>query len=248
MGKKHFKSRMKGGDGPEQSETTWQRFKKENPKTAFSGKAGIALLVIIGVFVGTWAAFGFSTSLDTISIAVLAVEILYIVFILPWVYWKMLKEKTTGFGTERQYTLGLQKAWFPQRLMNWFGFFIIIVLWIGLGLGVAAAFGGNYESNIIKGIAASGLIFVLLGSIDVFRSIGVATGKVLLDRPIGLNSNDEPRASNIFDDTTDANVNELVDDVESEYEKSIRDSSMFSREEGSVYKGGRKPRSSRRRK
>jgi hypothetical protein len=120
-------------------------------------------------------------------------------------------------------------------------------LWIGIGLGVAAAFGGNYESNIIKGIAASGLFFVLLGSIDVFRSIGMATGKVLLDRPIVSNSNFEPRESNIFEDTTDDNVNDLVDDGASEFETSIRDSSMFS-SDGSVYKGGRKHRSGRRKK
>lgn len=241
MVKKHFKSRMKGG--------MWQKFKTDNPKSAFSVKASIVLLVIIGVFVGTWAALGFSTSLDSISMALLAVEILYICFILPWVYWKMLRNKNTGFGTEPNYTLGLNKPFFPQWGINWFGFLLIILSWVGIGMAVALAFHGNYESNIIKGIAASGLVFVLLGSVDVFRSVGMATGKVLLGGPIAPN-----RDSNIEDPLIDTGTNTFDDNegISEHYPDDLPDrsssiTSMFSKD-GSTFTGGRKRRSSSRRK
>jgi hypothetical protein len=240
MVKKHFKYRMKGG--------MWQKFKTDNPKSAFSVKAIIVILVIIGVFVGTWAALGFSTSLDSISIALLAAEILYIVFLLPWVYWKMLRNKNTGFGTEPSYTQGLNKPFFPQWGINWFGFLTVIGLWVGIGMAAAAIFSifnGTYESNIIKGIATAGLIFVLAGSIDVFRSVGMATGKVLLGGPI-IPIEDpliDPVNSNTFNDNEEKSKH---DEEDLSY---YRDSSMFSHDGSNVnLTGGRKRRSSSRRR
>lgn len=172
MTKKSLKhKRMNGGDG----ETGLNGIIVQLIKSKIFGISVLNLISIFlvpGLFVGVWASQNFSTSFESIAIALLVAEFIYIGIILPIKYgYQMLVIRTTG-------TMKI-RTWLPKMLQSWLGLLFIFLIWIGFGLVLAMGFGGlgsNYSSGVLPGIATVGIVLVLLGFIDTFLTTRKATG------------------------------------------------------------------------
>jgi hypothetical protein len=247
MVKKQSTYRGKGGaEGDDENvvtESFYTRSKNANPKTWIVGKIFIAVLVIAGTFVGTWAILGFSTSLNSLSIATLATEILYNIIILPWIYYKSLSKIDVDSKT------GVKKSLFSGAIKPW-GLLLMLGIWVGVGLLIALGLGGtdsNYVNGIIPGIALAGIAISLIGSIDVFRSIGVSTLD-FLGKPI--TSVDDESGPNIIEDaSSEGDGSEHGNSYGSnEFARSIRSDSIFSDTGSTVQIGGKRRSHGRRNK
>ena len=127
MTKKSLKhKRMNGGEG----ETGLNGIIVQLIKSKIFGISVLNLISIFlvpGLFVGVWASQNFSTSFESIAIALLVAEFLYIGIILPIKYgYQMLVLRTTG-------TMKI-RTWLPKMLQSWLGLLFIILIWIGFGL------------------------------------------------------------------------------------------------------------------
>jgi len=168
MGKNSLKhKRMKGGDGGGLFESLFTT--KIFGITLFTI---LSIFLIPGVFIGTWAGFGFDTSYEIISYPLLATALLFNVFILPLMY---------GYKVSKFNTLHIGHSWMPDRGITWQGFFGMLVIWITAGLLAAILFGGTskYDTGIIRGLATAGICVAGIGVLDIFVNFGYILVKYL---------------------------------------------------------------------
>jgi hypothetical protein len=197
----------------------------------------LSIFLIPGVFVGTWAGFGFDTSYETISIPLLATTILCNIFIIPIMYW---------YKVSKYNLVKLGHSWMPDIGISWKGFFSMLIFWITAGLIVAIGFGGTgtkYDTGIIRGLATVGIIFTFIGSLDIFMHLGGSLVKYFRNQPrsptksssIELNSTDveEPYSNDDYNEPEqdmDGNLNvndnpdlssQSVDEIPNSYQDDI---------------------------
>jgi hypothetical protein len=173
MAKKSLKyKRMKGGDGEAPNGIIGYMLK---PKIfGISVLNLISIFVVPALFVGVWASENFSTSFESIAIALLVAEFIYIGIILPIKYgYQMLPMRTIGSNGPQI----KNRTWLPKMLQSWIGLLFILGCWVTAGLLFAMLFGGtgsNYATGILPGIASVGIVIVLLGFIDTYLTASKA--------------------------------------------------------------------------